>query len=134
MVRRRDRTGERPIASMKSLIAPEFSRRYVRAMSTPPSLRALLFGLFAACFGALSLATARAAESDGVKVIQTNDRVSVLINGELFTRILVQDEAASGAVDGQERSDSHEPDQAHVFLSVDWPGRRSHESQLADVR
>lgn len=54
-------------------------------MSTPPSLRALLFCLLAACFGALSLANVRAAENDGVKVIQTNDRVSVLINGELFT-------------------------------------------------
>ncbi len=54
-------------------------------MSTPPNLRALLFCLIAASIGVLPLAKTRAAEGDGVKVIQTDDRVRVEINGELFT-------------------------------------------------
>lgn len=54
-------------------------------MSTPPSLRALLLCSIAAFVSTISLANLRAAEGGGVKVIQTNDRVSVLINGELFT-------------------------------------------------
>ena len=50
-------------------------------MSTPLNFRALVLCLAAA----FSLSNLPAAENDGVKITQTNDRVTVEINGELFT-------------------------------------------------
>jgi hypothetical protein len=67
---------------MNSLIAGKILRRYVRAMPTPNSLRALLcLGVSAIFFSTF----ARAGDSEAVKMTRMNDRVHVEINGEFFT-------------------------------------------------
>lgn len=57
-------------------------------MPTRKISRAFLFSIIALFAGGITASDARAAESSGVTMIQTNDRVHVEINGELFTEFL----------------------------------------------
>ncbi len=91
-------------------------------MSTPPSLRALLLCFAAACFGTFSLSNARAAESDGVKVIQTNDRVSVLINGELFTEYWFRMKQHPALVTDRSGNTTTNPTKHTYFYPLIGPG------------
>ena len=54
-------------------------------MPTPKMSRVFLLFLAAALVRTVSAAEREVVESGGVKMIQTNDRVRVEINGELFT-------------------------------------------------
>src|SRR5437870_13508066 len=70
---------------MKSLIAPKFFRRYFPPMPTRKLSRVFLLSFVAALAGGGFALEMKAADTSGVKMVQTNDRVRVEINGELFT-------------------------------------------------
>ncbi len=104
---------------MKTLIAPAFFDGYARFMSTQTLWRSLVLSLI---LGPLITAGVAAESADGVSVLQTNNRVRIEINGELFTEYWFEMKQHPALVTDKSGNTTTNPTKHTYFYPLIGPG------------